>query len=161
MENIIKDFKKSRLFVLYILGFIFAFTSAIPAYVNSSFLKNLTNEHVIGFIYIIGAIINLCALMIIPKILKRFGNYRVTLFSTILYFFSFIGIVFFQNIFLVLFCFVMTGMMASIIYFNLDVFIEHDSLNNEVGGIRGIYLTCINLAWLFSPWIAGEIVGIS
>ena len=90
MENIIKDFKKSRLFVLYILGFIFAFTSAIPAYVNSSFLKNLTNEHVIGFIYIIGAIINLCALMIIPKILKRFGNYRVTLFSTILYFYGII-----------------------------------------------------------------------
>jgi len=48
--------------------------------------------------------------------------------------------------------------MATVIYFNLDIFIEHDSSDIKTGRIRSIYLTSINLAWLLSPWIAGVIV---
>lgn len=152
------DFKKSTLFVLYVLGFIFAFTSSIPAYINSSFLKSLTNERAVGILYIVGSILTLTTLIYIPIILKRYGNYKVTLFLTVLYFLNFLGLAFFQNICFVLFCFLLSGSIAAAIYFNLDVFIEHDSLNSKTGSIRSIFLTCVNLAWLFSPWIAGILV---
>lgn len=159
MKTNLPDFRRSTLFILYILGFIFAFTSAIPAYVNSSFLKSLTNEQVIGVFYIISSIFSLLSLIYIPKLLKKFGNYKVTLFLTILYFLNFLGLAFFQNIFLILFCFVISGSMATSIYFNIDVFIEHNSTDIKTGSIRSIYLTCINLAWLSSPWLAGMLVG--
>ncbi|MFH1454751.1 MAG: MFS transporter [bacterium] len=155
----ILNFRKSTLFILYILGFIFAFTSAIPTYVNSSFLKSLTSEQAIGIFYAIGSVFSLISLIFIPKVLKKYGNYKVTLFLTILYFLNFLGLAFIQNIFPVLFCFMISGAMATAIYFNIDVFIEHNSLNEKTGGIRSVYLTCINLAWLLSPWIAGIIVG--
>ncbi len=159
MKFIPTDFRKSTLFILYILGFIFAFTSAIPAYVNSSFLKSITSEQAVGIIYTIGSIFTLIALISIPRLLKRFGSYKVTVFVAIAHFLNFLCLAFIQNIYLVLLCFVIFGAMATIIYFNFDVFIEHNSLDIKTGKIRSIYLTCINLAWLMSPWLAGVIVG--
>jgi Sec-independent protein secretion pathway component TatC len=64
--------KKTSLFLLYIIGFVFAFISSLPAYINSSFLKNLTNEQSIGLIYTCGSIFSLLFLILIPKLLKRF-----------------------------------------------------------------------------------------
>lgn len=152
------NFKKSSLFILYVLGFIFAFTSAIPAYINSSFLESITNEQLIGIFYTIGSIFSLATLIFIPKILKKFGNYKVTLFLTILYFLNFLGLAFIPNVFLIIFCFLISGSMATVIYFNLDIFIEHNSTDIKTGSIRSIYLTCLNLAWLISPWLSGIIV---
>jgi len=150
--------KKTSLFILYILGFIFAFTSSLPAYVNSTFLTDLTNEQIVGVFYIISSFFSIISLVFIPKILKRFGNFKVTLFLSILYLLNFIGLAFTQNISLVLFCFMLSGTIATTIYFDIDVFIEHNSSDIKTGKIRSIYLTCINLAWLVSPWIAGMIV---
>jgi MFS family permease len=157
MKDLLK-FRKSTLFVLYILGFIFAFSSAIPAYINSSFLKSITNEQIVGVIYSIGSILSLITLVSIPKFLKKYGNYKVTVFFAVAYFLNFLGLAFFHNIYLSMFCFVLSGAISTVIYFNLDVFIEHNSSDVKTGGIRSIYLTCVNLAWLISPWIAGVIV---
>ncbi len=151
-------FKKTTLFVLYVIGFIFAFTSSIPAYVNSSFLASLTSQQSIGVFYTVSAIFSLISLLYIPKLLKKYGNYKVTLILSILYFFNFLGIALISNIFFVLFCFVLSGAFASVLYFNFDIFVEHNSTDEKTGEIRSIYLTCINFAWLFSPWLAGIIV---
>ncbi|MFA5652405.1 MAG: MFS transporter [Candidatus Paceibacterota bacterium] len=159
MQSDSSAFRKSTLFILYILGFIFAFTSALPAYINSSFLGSLTSEQAIGIFYTIGSIFSLTILILLPKILKKYGNYKVTVFLAILYFLNFLGLAFIQNTYLVLFCFLISGAMSTAIYFNLDVFIEHNSTDVKTGSIRSIYLTCLNLAWLLSPWLAGIIVG--
>src|ERR1035437_8161238 len=156
-ESII--FRKSTLFAFYIIGFIFAFSSSIPAFVNSSFLKSLTNERIVGIIYTIGSIFSLICLILIPKILKKYGNYKVTVFLVIAHFLNFLCLAFLQNIYLIILCFMLSGVIATVIYFNLDVFIEHHSVDIKTGSIRSIYLTCINLAWLLSPWLSGVIVG--
>ena len=156
--NLLK-FSKSSLFILYIVGFIFSFTSSIPAFINSSFLKSITSENIIGVLYSVASIFSLFCLILIPKILKKFGNYKVTFFLVIVQFINFLCLAFLQNIYLILISFMLSGAITTIIYFNLDVFIEHFSINSVTGGIRSIYLTCINLAWLLSPWIAGVIVG--
>lgn len=159
MKIQISDFRKSTLFILYTIGFIFSFTLAIPAYVNSSFLQSLTSEQAIGIFYTISSIFSLTTLILLPKVLKKYGNYKVILTFSILFFINFLGLVFFDNRFLLLACFLLVGSMATAILFCLDVFIEHNSLNVKTGSIRSIYLTCVNLAWLFSPWFAGVLVG--
>lgn len=153
------NFRKSTLTILYILIFIFALTSAIPAYVNSSFLKSLTGEQFVGVLYTVSSIFALVFLILLPKILKKYGNYKVTLILTILYLLNFLGLAFSQNIFFVLFCFLISGSMATAIYFNLDMFLEHQSSDVVTGRIRSTYLTCLNLAWLISPVLTGIIVG--
>ncbi len=149
--------KKTSLFLLYIIGFVFAFISSLPAYINSSFLKNLTNEQSIGLIYTCGSIFSLLFLILIPKLLKRFGNFKITLILVSLYFLNFLGLSFGQNNIFVILCFMLSGALATTIYFTFDIFVEHDSSNSKTGNIRSIYLTFINFAWLFSPWIAGNI----
>jgi MFS family permease len=153
------NFRKSTLFILYIIGFIFAFSSSIPAYINSSFLESITSERTVGIIYTIGSIFSLICLIFIPKILKKYGNYKVTVFLVIAHFLNFLCLAFLQNIYLILLCFMLSGAIATVIYFNLDVFIEHNSTDIKTGSIRSIYLTCLNLAWLLSPWLSGVIVG--
>jgi len=154
--NIISS--KPKLLVLYILGFLFAFTSSIPAYVNSSFLESLTNAQLVGVIYSVGSILTLVTLILIPKILKKYGNYKVATVFAIAYLLNFLSLAFSSNIIFIIFSFLISGAIATIIYFSLDIFIEHNSSDIKTGRIRGIYLTCINLAWLVSPWLAGIIV---
>lgn len=159
MEINLSSFKKPTLLVLYVLIFVFALTSAIPAYVNSSFLKSLTNEQLVGVFYTMASILAFASLIFIPKILQKYGNYRVTLSLIFLYFLNFLGLAYVQNVFLVLFFFVITSSMATTIYFNLDMFLEHNSSDLVTGRIRSVYLTFLNLAWLGSPLLAGIIVG--
>ena len=133
MKNESIIFRKSTLFILYIIGFIFAFSSSIPAYVNSSFLKSITNERLVGIIYTIGSVFSLTCLILIPKILKKFGNYKVTVFLSIAHFLNFLCLAFLQNIYLIVLCFMLSGAIATVIYFNLDVFIEHHSVDFKTG----------------------------
>jgi len=140
------------------LSFIFAFTSSIPAYINSSFIKSLTSEQAVGLFFALSAVFSLISLIFVPKLLKRFGNYKITLYLSALYFLNFLGLAFFHSVFLVLFCFLISGAISTAIYFNFDIFIEHNSSDTITGGIRGTYLTSLNLAWLFSPWLSGLIV---
>ncbi len=151
-------FRKSTLFTLYVLSFVFAFTSSIPAYINSSFIKSLTSEQAVGVFFALNAIFSLFALLFVPKLLKKFGNYKLTLYLSVMYFLTFLGLAFFQSVFLILLSFLISGAISTAIYFNFDIFIEHNSSDVITGGIRGTYLTSLNLAWLFSPWIAGIIV---
>lgn len=153
-----KAIRKSTLFILYVLGFIFAFTSSIPAYVNSSFLKELTNEQLIGIIYSAGSVFTLLTLIFTPRILKRYGNYKVITTISVAYLINFLVLAFSSSLASIIFSFLISGAMATVIYFSLDIFIEHNSSDIKTGSIRGIYLTCINLAWLVSPWLAGIIV---
>lgn len=151
--------KKSTLTILYILGFLFAFTSAIPAYTNSSFIESITNKNAVGLIYSLGSVLSLITLISIPRFLKKYGNYKIAVSFAVIYFLNFLSLAFSPSIYFILFSFLISGSLTTIIYFNLDIFLEHDSNDQKTGGIRSLYLTSINLAWLISPWLAGTIVG--
>ncbi len=158
MKDNFLDIKKPTLLIIYILGFILAFSSAIPAYINSSFIGGIVGTKFVGLIYSLGSILSLITLVLTPKLLIKYGNYKVILFYTVLYFLDFLGLAFTPNIFLLVFFFLITGSIATVIYYNLDVFLEHNSYDSGTGSIRSIYLTSLNLAWLVSPWISGLIV---
>lgn len=159
MSNEPIGIKKSILFLLYVLGFIFAFVSAIPAYINSSFIESITNENAVGIIYTLGSIITLLFFVIISRLLKKYGSYKVTICLTFFHLINFLCLAFVPQHSFVIFSFMLSSAIGTMIYFNFDIFVEHYSANVVTGRIRSVYLTCINLAWLLSPWLAGLIVG--
>lgn len=154
----ILNFRRSILFVLYIVGFLFALRSALPSYINSSFLNEVTPERFVGSIYTICSIVTLILFIFITRLLKKFGNYRLTLAFIIINIFSLLILSFTQNIYLIIFAFILNYSATTLISLFLDVFIEHESDDVETGKIRSYYLTSMNLAWLFSPWISSYIV---
>ncbi len=54
--------------------------------------------------------------------------------------------------------FIVFNATNTLIWYCLDIFIEHFSADGKVGAIRGAYLSLTNFAWLFAPVLAGLIV---
>lgn len=158
MKNIF-IFGRSTLFVLYAVNFVFTLASSLPTYVSSSFLAGLTSEQATGFIYAICSVLTLIALVFTPYLFRRFGNYRLTLYLSVITFISFFGIAFSGNASVIIVCFIANWVVTTIMSLCLDLFVEHNSLDENTGKIRSLYLTAGNLAWLASPWISGLLVG--
>lgn len=144
--------------LLYVLVFIFTLHITPTTYINSSFLAKFTSEFNIGVIYSIASIITIFGFLFIRKILRKIGNYRTTLIilfvellTLLLMFFSDISSV-------VILAYIIGFVCRSLIYFNLDVFLENMTVNENTGGIRGIFLTSLNMAFLIGPILASLIL---
>jgi MFS family permease len=151
----INNFKKNSLFPVYFFGFLFAFYTALPTFINSSFLGTFISEKSLGIVYIFASIITIIFFLLTPVILRKIGNYKFSLYLVLLGILTLIGLLFFHNPVWLLICFVVNLVVVSALYLSLDIFLESLSQNKETGKIRGIYLTLINLAWVFSPLIVG------
>ncbi len=159
--------KLSTLKILYFVGFLFALHSAIPYFINSTFLSEVVKdslsisqiEQVVSAIYIFASFVTFLLFIKAPKLLAKYGNYRTTLVLSLLNIISVIGLAYMKNIFFVLISFIIFYATNIIISYCLDIFIEHNSVPEETGIIRTIDLTFINLAWIFGPLIAGYLLG--
>ena len=74
----------SKKHIIYILNFLLSFGIAIPAYINSSFLKEYTTEKFVGIIFTAGSLLTLIAFANIPKVLRFLGNFRIMIFLLLL-----------------------------------------------------------------------------
>jgi len=153
------QFNWSALFVLYVLSFIFTFSSSLPNYISSTFLSGLTSEQLAGSIFALCSTLTLIVFIYAPTLFRKYGNYKLTLFLCAITFAALFGITFSRNILVTLACFVISYISTSVITLCLDVFIEHNSTNTNTGEVRSFYLTAVNLAWLISPWLSGLLVG--
>jgi len=161
MDKSTNSFRGPTLFILYTIGFIFAFSGALPSYISSTFLSNLTGDQLVGLVYTVCSIITLIVFILAPKFIKKYGNYKVTLVLSIINLIALFGLAFFNNVYAILISFASSYASGTILGFCLDIFIEHDSSNKDTGNIRGIYLTSVNLAWLVAPWLSALILGVS
>lgn len=147
------------LFILYVLSFIFTFSSSLPNYASSTFLAGLTSEQATGIIYAICSVVTIAAFVFMPRLFRKYGNYRLTLWLCILTFLALFGITFSKNVYVIILCFIASYVTITLISLCLDVFIEHNSLDVDTGEIRSLYLTAINIAYLLSPWLSGLLIG--
>ncbi len=154
-ENFIKN---KQIYALYILGFLFSVHVALPAYINSTFLSNFAPERFVGILYTIGSLLTILAFAFMPYALKKFGNFRIMFTLAILDILFLLGMATFKTALLLAPIFVIKLIFINLLYFNFDVFLESDSKDENTGGIRGIFLTTMNIAWVASPMIAGYIL---
>lgn len=150
--------RTQTLFSVYLLGFIFAFHVALSTYINSSFLSVFMPENWVGIIYTSGSLLTIVLFFIFPLFLKKIGNYRLTLLLIILEMFALAGLVIFESFFWLTTSFLTSFITISLIYLSLDVFLEGFSSDKVTGRIRGLYLTIVNLGWIFAPMISGLIL---
>ena len=157
MKNTTKN-RNNVLGSIYIINFLVAFSIAIPAYINSTFLKEYTTEKFVGIIYTVGSFLTLLAFIYIPKILRKFGNYKTVFFLLLLQAILLLGLAR-SNIFLLIApIFIIYWTVVPLIKFNLDVFLESSSTDETTGRTRGIFFTSASLAWVIAPAIAGIIL---
>lgn len=148
------------LFSIFLANLLVSFHLYIILYVNSSFLEEYFSPTFLSFLFILGALINLALLLSGSALIKRFSNYKLTLFLIFLEFIAVFGLAFAQIPFLVALFFVIHQATIMMILFNMDIFLEDYSPSDEsqTGGIRGAFLTVSNLTLVISPSLAGFIL---
>lgn len=144
--------------IVYIAGFLLSIPVALTSYINSSILEVYVDKYYLGIIYVIASIITIIGMLEMPKILTRLGNRFTTLLFSLLFLFSLILLALGGEDFIVIPAFILYFVSINFIFASLDIFIEDFSKNSPIGGIRGIYLTFINFAWVISQMISGSII---
>ena len=143
---------------IYGASFIFSLSLALTAYVNSSFLAEHLGQTLVGIVYAIAAFTTLVGLEVTPRLMQRFGNKAIILSFIVLNIVSLLLLRSELSQLATASAFVLFNSSNSLIWYCLDIFIEHYSLDKKVGAIRGTYLSLTNFAWLFAPIMAGTIV---
>lgn len=143
---------------MYILSFLFTLHISLSAYINSTFLSSIISEKYVGILYTVASILTLILLSEGVKILKYFGNKKLTLILLITNMMSLVGMITSTHPYIIGTSFVIFISTNAEIFFNMDIFIEHFGDNKKIGKNRSLYLTIINLAWVLSPLISAFLI---
>lgn len=143
---------------IYLSAFFLSLHFSVTLYINSSFLAGHFDERSIGVIYTLGALGTIVTLSLIPKILRRLGNYAATMLFTIIEILLFLALSFFSNSVILAMIFIVHSSIIAILLFNFDVFTESNSIDETTGKTRGIFLTTMNFATVLGPFLAGMFI---
>lgn len=143
---------------MFVIGFVFNLSYAIPTYINSTFLAQFTSDKLVGILYTASSILAISMFIEMPNIVRRFGNFKTTVGLLGFIVLSLIGLVLETHPLFIFAAFILNFVSISLINFCLDVFLEDFSPNTTTGKIRGGYLTTISVAWLVSPILSSYIL---
>jgi len=152
-----KQQKKDGLKIIYLLGFLLAVSTALPSYIESSYLKQFVDLNLIDSFLIGANIITFFSIIFFPRLIKKISNYKT---SILILFLSFLSLIFMSvanSPWQVFICLALVFASNSLIWINMDIFVEGFSSEKQIGEIRTIYFTFINLGWVFAPSISGFI----
>ncbi|KKP96858.1 MAG: hypothetical protein US04_C0001G0361 [Candidatus Nomurabacteria bacterium GW2011_GWD2_36_14] len=143
---------------MYALSFIFTLHISISAYISSIFLTGIMKESFIGILYTIASLITLILLTKSSSILKNLGNKKLTLIFLLVNILSLAGLITSSNPYIIGSSFILFTITNTLVFFCIDIFIEHFGDPLTIGKTRGLYLTVINIAWMLSPLIAVTLI---
>ncbi|MEN9582063.1 MAG: hypothetical protein RL641_17 [Candidatus Parcubacteria bacterium] len=142
-----------------ITGFLFSLHIALVSYANSTFAANLFGEDAVGPLFSIAAFISLLALLFwAPKKIARNGSLLFVALLMLVSIFTLTGLT--QATFSIVSAlfFIIYLSSNTIIFYGLDMMVEHATKNSDTGKIRGIYLTVLSLAWMLALLGTGAII---
>ncbi len=154
-----RSLKSSKMKWVFLGALFLTFHYSFTVYINSNFLSQFFDTTTIGHLYIVGSIITAIGLIASSSIIKRIGNFRFLLTLLIIEIVALFTLFSTHDLSLIKGAFVFHEALPALLAFSLDVYleglIEHE---NQTGKIRSLYLTMMNVAFLFSPLIVGNIV---
>lgn len=143
---------------MYILSFLFSLHIALSAYVNSTFLTKIISEKYVGILYTVASIATLVLLSESSVILKHFGNRKFVLWLLVINTLSLIGMIGAHNPYVIALSFIALFSTNTLVFFCIDIFIEHFGNPKTIGRTRSLYLTVGNIAWLLSPLLTAVLI---
>lgn len=163
MERIFGQIKNIQaMVVLFICVLLISFHFSFVYFINSTYLAGFISESTVGYVYTIGSILNICTIISAPKFLKKYGNYKLTLAFGIIEFLTLVSIAAIpavqQYSLIVVFLFIIHQAIGPLLFYCMDIFSEQLATSEELGNIRGIYLTMQNIPPIITPLIAGIIL---
>jgi len=150
--------RSHAIYTIAVIGFIFTLHEVIPVYSNSSFLSQFATEQTVGYIYMLISAVTVLGFLLIPAIIRRLGNYSVTLWLVLTQILLFWGLLASTSPMIIVGFFVLESVIVSLIGLNLDIFLEVYTDSNNVGSVRGLYNSTLNASWLIAPLIGTMLI---
>lgn len=144
--------------IVYLAGFLFSLPLALAAYINSSFISSLIGEQSSGFIYTLGSIGSILALLLSPKIFQAVGVRKFLISSVFLGALTFLVIATVNVKWIILPTFVLGFSLNTLVIFALDELLEIFSRDKSTGGTRGAYIAICSLGWIIAQLVSGTII---
>ena len=151
---------KRRLIPLYVVTLLLVFHVFLVAYINSSFLEQFIGTKSVGTIYTLGSALSVLIFIFISRVLRRVGNFKLTLGLILLNFIAVLGMAYAESLRIAVPLFLIHLITVPLVVFNIDVFMEEQLDTNEAatGGRRGLLLTLSSLIGAVSPFFSSLLV---
>lgn len=153
-----KKSKTKNLVILCAFAFLLALADALPAYIRSSYMESFVGVSAVNWFYIAANIVAIITILIFPKVIKRLSNYVSAGLVLIIFILSLLGLSFASTALGVFLFFIIMQVCSYLLWINLDIFLESNSNDQTTGQTRTVYLTFMNLAWIFAPSISAWLV---
>lgn len=152
--------KNGGLMAIYSAILLLYFHLFIVQYINSSFMGQFLGSDSIGPLFIIGSSFTVFVFLFISRVLRKVGNYRITMLLLGLNFFAVLGMAFANSFLFALPFFLVHITTLPLILFNLDVFLEKLIGNSEgsTGSKRGLLLAMVSFIGATTPLLSGHVV---
>lgn len=118
-------------------------------------MAQFVTEDMVSILYILSSVITIFLFLNFHHVLNRFGNYAAIKFFIVAQALLLCTLAFAHTPLGIIIAFILMLVGASMLALNLDIFLEDETATKDTGGTRGIFLTAVNIAWVFSPLLAG------
>lgn len=150
--------KNPKVRLIFLIGFLFAISNAVLAYLESSFLTQYIPEKLVGLLFSAAYLLSLLLIFNFPRLIDRFGNFKTAVFALLVNCLALAVLFYTTNPIIAIIFFIIFLCAQPLLWTNLDIFLEFFSTDIATGRLRGFYLTIINVGWLISPFIAGYLM---
>lgn len=160
LNRIASHYRQNKLLgAVYTSNILLSFHYYLVVYINSSFLSQYFSPEQISVFYIIGSIINLILFINISKVLEKFGNYKLIIYTIIVEIIAICGLAFAVVPALIAVYFILYQICTPTIAFGLDILLESVSVDEQkTGNTRGMYLTLANATLIMAPTVVAFIL---
>ncbi len=144
--------------LLYFLGLLMAVSTALPAYIQSNFLKGLVNLPAVSGFFVIANLFTVLAIVIFPNLIRKLNNYFLIKVVLLIYGVSLLGLTAATSALAGFIAIILFTIASNLIWINLDVALETFSKNPTTGRTRATYFTFINLGWIGAPALSSYLI---
>lgn len=144
--------------LIFISVLLLSFHFFFVYFINSKYLSGILSERTVGYTYAVGSLLNIIIFIYAPAFLRKFGNYKLILTLGLIELLTLIGLAFITTPALIIALFIIHQAVGPSLFYCMDIFTEAFSTAEEMGSIRGIYLTMQNIPPVITPAIVGLIL---
>jgi MFS family permease len=148
---------KRSLLITFVAGFLYTIPVALTSYINSTYLKEFFSSSYISGLYVASAVVGVLSMIFLPDFLNKIGNRHATSLFALLACGAFYMLATSRQAPVIAVSFIASLVLINFIVATLDIFVEDFSSSKSIGTLRGLYLTCINTAWIVSQVFSGSI----
>lgn len=144
---------------VFFAGFSLTLSAALAYYINSSFLDSIVgSKRAVGLVYALSATLAFMLILFVPTLGRRYGLLKPSRWFAIAFFAGLATLALSREPVFQIAAFIASYAAIICLGLWLDIYLETLSSDQHTGRIRGGYLTVLNTAILFAPYISGAVL---